>query len=30
VRRNRRRRALMIGAVLALIFLGLGVGFLKW
>ena len=30
VRRNRRRRALMIGAVLVLIFVGLGVGFLKW
>jgi hypothetical protein len=30
VRRNRRRRALMIGAVLALIFVGLAVGFLKW
>jgi hypothetical protein len=30
VRRNRRRRALMIGLVLALIFLGLAVGFLKW
>ena len=30
VRRNRRRRAVMIGSVLALIFLGLAVGFLKW
>ena len=30
VRRNRRRRALMLGSVLALIFLGLAVGFLKW
>jgi len=30
VRRNRRRRALMIGSVLALIFIGLAVGFLKW
>jgi hypothetical protein len=30
VRRNRRRRALMIGSVLALILLGLAVGFLKW
>jgi hypothetical protein len=29
VRRNRRRRALMLGSVLALIFLGLAVGFLK-
>jgi len=30
VRRNRRRRALMIGSVLVLIFIGLAVGFLKW
>jgi hypothetical protein len=30
VRRNRRRRALMIGLVLALIVLGLAAGFLKW
>jgi hypothetical protein len=30
VRRNRRRRALMIGTVFVLIFVGLAVGFLKW
>ncbi len=30
VRRNRRRRALMVGSVLVLIFIGLSVGFLKW
>ena len=30
VRRNRRRRAVMLGSVLALVFLGLAVGFLKW
>jgi hypothetical protein len=30
VRRNRRRRALMVGSLLVLIFLGLAVGFLKW
>jgi len=30
VRRNRRRRALMVGSVLVLIFIGLAVGFLKW
>ncbi|SRR6266566_1300491 len=30
VRRNRRRRVVMIGTALALIFLGLAVGFLKW
>ena len=30
VRHNRRRRALMIGSVLLLIFIGLAVGFLKW
>jgi hypothetical protein len=29
VRRNRRRRGIMIGLVLALIFLGLATGFLK-
>jgi hypothetical protein len=30
VRSNRRRRALMVGSLLVLIFLGLAVGFLKW
>ena len=30
VRRNRRRRGVVIGSVLALILLGLAVGFLKW
>ena len=30
VRRNRRRRGIMIGTLLALIFIGLAVGFLKW
>jgi hypothetical protein len=30
VRRNRRRRALMVGSVLVLIFIGIAVGFLKW
>jgi hypothetical protein len=30
VRRNRQRRAVILGSVLALIFLGLAVGFLKW
>ncbi|MDP9278847.1 MAG: hypothetical protein M3P00_05445 [Gemmatimonadota bacterium] len=30
VRRNRRRRAVMIGSLLGLILLGLAVGFLKW
>lgn len=29
VRRNRRRRALMIGIVLAIVFIGFAVGFLK-
>jgi len=29
VRRNRQRRALIIGSVLILIFLGLAMGFLK-
>jgi hypothetical protein len=30
VRRNRQRRALVVGFVLALILLGLALGFLKW
>jgi hypothetical protein len=30
VRRNRRRRAVLVGSVLALIFIGLAIGFLKW
>ena len=30
VRRNRRRRGMMIGSVLVLIFVALAVGFLKW
>ena len=30
VRRNRRRRAIMIGAVLIIVLVGLAVGFLTW
>ena len=30
VRASRRRRALMIGSVIVLIFIGVAVGFLKW
>jgi hypothetical protein len=30
VRRNRRRRAIIVASIFALIFLGLAVGFLKW
>jgi hypothetical protein len=30
VRRNRRRRAVLVGSVLALIIIGFAIGFLKW
>jgi hypothetical protein len=30
VRRNRRRRGVIVASIFALIFLGLAVGFLKW
>lgn len=30
VRHNRRRRGIIVASILALIFLGLAVGFLKW